>query len=170
MQSLSELGPAVRHRAVAAEFTTRVGAVVAWDAPTPVDDWVARDVVAHLVDWFTDFLAAGDVTLPRGPSVVDDPIGAWAAHADAVQSLLDGPSADESFSHPYVGAHRLADAVDRFYTADGFAAALVDGMAEMDEVLRSSAQYGAAVDVAAAADPVTRMVGFIGRDPAWVPS
>ena len=37
----------------------------------------------------------------------------------------------------------------------------------MEEVIRSSGQYGARVAVPADADPQTRMLGFIGRDPFW---
>ena len=50
-----------------------------------------------------------------------------------------------------------------------FAGALVDGMSAMEDVLRSSGQYGPAVAVPADADPVTRMAGFIGRIPHWHP-
>jgi uncharacterized protein (TIGR03086 family) len=183
------LSPAERHRAVSAGFGEHVGAVTDWDAPTPVDGWVARDVVAHLVDWFTGFLRSGGVDLPAGPAVADDPDAAWRWHCQGVQALLDSAKADIPFIHPMAGTHRLADAVDRFYTADvfmhtwdlatavgrapnldpEFAAKLVDGMASMDDVLRASGQYGPAVAVAAEADAVTRLAGFIGRDPAWSP-
>ena len=187
MASLIELSPAERHREVAAGFAEHVAAVDDWDTPSPVPGWMARDVVAHLVDWFTDFLAAGGVELPAAVAVADDPDAAWRAHRDAVQSLLDGPTADSAFTHPMAGSHRLADAIDRFYTADvfmhtwdlataagrepeldpRFAAQLVDGMSAMEDMLRASGQYGPPVDVGADADPVTRLIGFIGRDPGW---
>ncbi len=187
MADLIALAPADRHRAISADFGEHVAAVTDWDAPTPVDGWVARDIVTHLVDWFTGFLSAGGVELPAGPSVADDPAAAWRAHSEGVQALLDGPSADHEFTHPMAGTHRLADAVDRFYTADvfmhswdlaasaardpdldpEFAGQLLDGMSAMDELLRSSGQFGAAITVSDDADPVTRLAGFIGRDPNW---
>ena len=187
MVTLNESTPAERHRAVAAAFSDHAAAIENWDAPTPVDDWVARDVVRHLVDWFTEFLGAGGVILPAGPPVDDDPLAAWRAHTDAVQALLDGETADDEFSHPMVGTHRLADAVDRFYTTDvfmhtwdlatsngrkhgletEFAGHLLAGMADIEDLLRSSGQYGPRVEVDDDADPVTRLVGFIGRDPMW---
>lgn len=187
MVDLNQLTPAGRHRAVATGFTEHISAVWDWEAPTPVSDWVARDIVAHLIGWFADFLSAGGVALPTGPPVNDDPLAAWLAHTDSVQALLDSEAADDQFSHPMAGAHRLADAVDRFYTADvymhtwdlaashgrqpgldpGFAAHLLAGMAEIEDLLRSSGQYGPPVEVDDDADPVTRLVGFIGRDPAW---
>src|SRR5213078_4283305 len=73
-------GPADEHRRVAGAFTVTVEGVApaAWDKPAPVDGWVARDVVAHLVEWFPAFLGgATGITLPAGPSVDADPVGAW---------------------------------------------------------------------------------------------
>ncbi|ANY22652.1 maleylpyruvate isomerase family mycothiol-dependent enzyme [Gordonia terrae] len=188
--TIADLDAAARHRDVAAGFADVIAGVNDWNAPTPVDGWVARDVVAHLVDWFTGFLAAGGVELPAGPTVADDPAGAWSAHASGVQALLDGPSAEDTFTHPMAGEHRLADAVDQFYTADvfmhtwdlarsqgatpdldpAFAARLLGGMASIDEMLRSSGQYGPKVEVPDDADVVSRLMGFIGRDPAWTPA
>ncbi|MGW9263642.1 maleylpyruvate isomerase family mycothiol-dependent enzyme [Gordonia terrae] len=188
--TIADLDAAARHRDVAAGFADVVAGVTDWNAPTPVDGWVASDVVAHLVDWFTGFLAAGGVELPAGPTVADDPAGAWSAHASGVQALLDGPSAEDTFTHPMAGEHRLADAVDQFYTADvfmhtwdlarsqgltpdldaAFARRLLDGMASIDEMLRSSGQYGPKVGVPDDADVVSRLMGFIGRDPAWTPA
>lgn len=180
--------PAERHREVAGVFADRVAATRDWGTPAPVAGWTARDVVAHLVDWFPAFLGAGGITLDPGPTVTDDPVGAWRHHAGAVQHLIE-TRGDESFTHPYAGTHRLADAVDRFYTADvfmhtwdlasatgqqpgldeDFAAVLLAGMQPIEELLRTSGQYGAPVAVAADAPAVDRLMGFIGRDPRWAP-
>ena len=68
----------------------------AWDQPAPPEGWVARDVVRHLVDWFPAFLQeATGITLPAGPSVDYDPLGAWRTRTDAVQALLDDPATAE---------------------------------------------------------------------------
>jgi uncharacterized protein (TIGR03086 family) len=185
--ALSET-PAARHREVAETFGSLVHGTRDWQAAAPVDGWTARDVVAHLVEWFPAFLADGGVVLPPGPPVADDPVAAWDHHAAAVQAVVE-TRGEESFTHSYAGTHRLADAVDRFYSADvfmhswdlarasgqevrlddDFAARLLGGMAQMEDVLRSSGQYGAPVPVAADAPAVDRLVGFIGRDPAWTP-
>src|SRR3954452_16189879 len=69
-----------RYRRVAARFTLRAGEVpdTAWDNPAPCEGWLARDVVRHMVEWMPEFLlSAGGPTLPAGPSVDDDPVGAW---------------------------------------------------------------------------------------------
>jgi len=187
---LAELSPADRHRAVAANFTTAAAQVADWDAPAPVAGWTARDVVGHLVEWLPGFLAGGGVELPAGPPVADDPLLAWQHHAAAVQALLDDPTtAEQPFSHPRVPPQSLADTLGAFYTADvfmhtwdlaraagleaeldpEFCTQLVDGMASIEQLLRDSGQYGPAVPVPDDADPQTRLVGFIGRDPDWLP-
>jgi uncharacterized protein (TIGR03086 family) len=180
--------PAARHAEVAGEFSRLVDQTSDWSAPAPVDGWVARDVVDHLVSWFPGFLAAGGVELPPGPSVEDDPAAAWRHHAGAVQALVVDRG-EEEFTHPYVGTQALAQAVDRFYTSDvymhswdlaraggqdarldeDYAGELLAGMSAMEDVLRGSGQYGAPVPVPADAPVVDRLMGFIGRDPAWRP-
>lgn len=179
------------HRYAAAGFTRRVEGVGEgeWEAPSPVAEWKARDVVRHLIDWSSGFLASGaGVELERGPSVDDDPVEAWRVHATAIQELLDDPAtAQKTFSNSHIGNLPLDQAIDRFYTADVFmhtwdlaratgqddtldperCARLLEGMEPIDEMMRSSGQYGPRVEVPADADPQTRLIGFIGRDPNW---
>ncbi|GIE34666.1 hypothetical protein Ait01nite_077110 [Actinoplanes italicus] len=187
--SLAELSPADRHRRIAADFTARVEGAKDWDAPAPVAGWTARDVVRHLVEWLPGFLSSGaGVTLPAGPGVGTDPVQSWHVHVTAVQELLDDPgTADRTLSNPHLGEIPLDQAIDRFYTTDVFmhtwdlarstgqdesldpalCATLLSGMEPMDEMLRASGQYGPAVPVPAGADPQTRLIAFIGRDPNW---
>ncbi|QZY28606.1 TIGR03086 family metal-binding protein [Nocardioides coralli] len=181
--------PADRHRRHAGTFSTLVSGTGDWDAPAPVAGWTARDVVDHLVGWLPGFLAAGaDVRLPAGPSVADDPAGAWDAQVRSVQRLLDDPdSAEIPFADPHTGELPLDQAIDLFYTSDVFlhawdlaratgqslhldadeCAAMLAGMEPYDELMRSSGQYGPRVAVADDACVQDRLLGFIGRDPAW---
>ena len=185
-------GPAERHREVAGAFTDRVLGAQRWDAPAPVSGWVARDVVRHLTEWLPALLTAGaGVDLARGPAVDHDPVGAWRVQSDAVQALLDDPAtASRVLSNPHIGELPLDRAIDQFYTADvfmhtwdlaratgqddrldpDFCADLLAGMEQMEEVMRSSGQYGARVPVPDDADVQTRLLGFIGRDPLWTPA
>ncbi|MFV0523522.1 MAG: TIGR03086 family metal-binding protein [Acidimicrobiales bacterium] len=176
---------------MAARFASVVDQVDDWSAPTPVPEWRALDVVDHLVTWFPAFLAAGGVDLPDGPSSDTDPAGAWRARSAAIQNLLDDPDrAASGFEHPLAGAHQFAEAVDRFYTSDvymhtwdlaravgaepgldpAFAAELLAGLVEIEDLLRSSGQYGPPVNVATDAPPVERLMAFVGRDPDWAPT
>jgi len=90
--------------------------------------------------------------------------------------------------NPHLGRLPVDQAIDRFYTTDVFlhtwdlaratgqddrldpqlCADLLAGMEPIDELLRSSGQYGARVTVPQDAGPQDRLIGFIGRDPAWV--
>lgn len=191
---MTERTAADEHRRVAGTFTDRVRGVPAgsWDNPAPVDGWLARDVVRHLVEWFPPFLKGGTgIDLPAGPSVDQDPVAAWTVHCDAVQALLDDPgTAGLAFSNPHTGAMPLPTAVERFYTADVFmhtwdlaratgqdetldgdkCAQMLAGMLPLEEMIRSSGQYGPRVPVPADADAQTRLLGFIGRDPLGRPA
>jgi uncharacterized protein (TIGR03086 family) len=181
--------PAERHRQIGGTFTDRVRGTRDWDVPSPVAQWSARDVVRHLVEWFPSFLAAGSgVQLAHGPSVDEDPVAAWAVHCDAVQAVLDDPATPSRvLKNPHIGEVALDRAIDQFYTADvfmhtwdlaratgqddrldpDFCAMLLAGMAGVEDAMRSSGQYGDPVDVPADADPQSRLLGFIGRDPLW---
>ncbi len=180
---------AERYRRVAGRFSERANEVpdAAWERPAPCEGWVARDVVRHLVDWIPAFLdAAGGPALPVGPSIDDDPAGAWTAMSDGIQSLLDDPAASATLiSHPRAGTHRLDDAIGTFvlgdvvvHTWDLARAAGLDetldadivhdmllGMEPLDDMLRASGQYGPKAEVPAGADEQTRLIAFTGRQP-----
>src|SRR6185436_14895846 len=139
--------------------------------------------------WLPGFVASGsDIRLPDVPPPAEQPGPAWDAHQRAVQDLLDDPAtAGVEFANPHIGSMPLAQAIDRFYTSDVFmhtwdlaratsqddrldpelCAVLLSGMEPIEELMRSSGQFGARVPVADDADPQTRLIGFIGRDPAW---
>ena len=190
--ALSDLLPAERHRQIAGGFTDRVRGAKDWDAPAPVAGWTARDVVRHLVEWLPSLLASGaGVELPAGPSVDDDPVAAWETRCAAVQALLDDPETPQRLlTNPHIGEVPLDRAIDQFYVSDvfmhtwdlaratgqddrldpEFCAMLLSGMEPIDELLRSSGQYGPAVPTPDDADAQTKMLGFIGRDPFWTPS
>jgi uncharacterized protein (TIGR03086 family) len=181
--------PAEEHRLTAEAFTATVrgAAPEAWDRAAPVEGWVARDVVRHLVEWLPAFLGGTTgITLPAGPSVEDDPVGAWVTHSDGVQALLDDPAnADRQHDFPHIGPMSLGQAIDTIYTPDVFmhrwdlaratgqderldperCAAMLEGMLPMDEALRQSGQYGPRVKVPDDADAQTRLLAFIGRNP-----
>lgn len=184
--------PGARHRAVAARFTACVEGVRDWDAPTPVPQWRARDVVDHLVGWLPGFLASGGQSLDRDPDLdtAGDPVTAWTTHAAAVQGLLDDPrAATGTFTHPHLPTLALGEAVSRYYTADVFlhtwdlaratdqddrldedtCAVMLAGMEPMADQLQASGQYGPPVPVPAGSSVQDRLLGLIGRDPAWQP-
>jgi uncharacterized protein (TIGR03086 family) len=185
--TMGEIGE--RYRRVAGDFTDRATQVPAdgWDRPAPCEGWVARDVVAHLVEWIPSFVeSAGGPSLPTEPPVEVDPAGSWIALSDGIQALLDDPAACAvELHHPYAGTHRFDDAIATFVTGDVLVhtwdlaraaglderldpAAVHDvlaGMAGMDDALRTSGHFGPRVDVAPDADEQTRLIAFTGRHP-----
>lgn len=183
------MGGADEYRGVAGAFTATVEGVRPedWDRPAPPEGWVARDVVRHLIDWFSAFLrGATGITLPAGPPVDEDPAGAWRTHSDAVQALLDDrEAADREHDFPHIGRMALRQAVAMVYTGDVFlhrwdlaratgqdevldpgrCAEMLAAMVPMDDALRHSGHYGPRVEVPDDADVQTRLLAFIGRDP-----
>jgi uncharacterized protein (TIGR03086 family) len=182
-------GVADEHRRVAGEFSKTVEGVGAgeWDLPAPVPGWVARDVVRHLVVWLPTFLQGGaGISMPSGPSVDADPVGAWRNQTDAVQALLDDEeAATREHDLPHIGRMSLGGAIDMIYTNDVFlhrwdlaratgqdeamdpvkCAAMLEGMLPMDDMLRQSGQYGPRVHVPEDADVQIKLLAFIGRTP-----
>jgi uncharacterized protein (TIGR03086 family) len=181
------MSAAEEYRTVAGWFTERVRGVPdgAWENPAPCEGWVARDVVRHLVEWFPPFLHGGaGIGLPAGPSVDEDPVAAWTTMSDGVQALLDDPATpSKMLTNRHVGEVPLDQAVDRFFTGDVFlhtwdlahatgqdetldperCAVMLAGMLPLDELLRTSGQYGPATPVADDADVQTKLLAFIGR-------
>jgi uncharacterized protein (TIGR03086 family) len=179
------------------EIGGRFGAVVAgvhpdqWDDPSPVEEWRARDVVRHLVEWFPPFLSSGaGVDLPSGPSVDDDPTDAWNHLYGEVLALLEDPaSADRVLSNPHIGDVPLPRAVSQFFTGDVFqhtwdlaratgqdatldperCAAMLAGAEPYEDAMRQSGQYGPRVEVPEDADVQSKFIAFLGRDPEWKP-
>ncbi len=177
------------HRRIAAEFTVTVEGVAParWDDPAPPDGWVARDVVRHLTEWLPAFLEGSTgIALPAGPSVDDDPAGAWRVQCAAVQALLDDQAAAErEYDLPHIGTMTLGRAIDMIYTPDVFmhrwdlaratgqdetldagkCAEMLAGMEQMEDAMRQSGHFGPRVEVADDADVQTRLIAFIGRTP-----
>jgi uncharacterized protein (TIGR03086 family) len=176
-----------RYRKVAARFTDRVRAVpdAAWDNPSPCEGWAARDVVGHVVTSTGFFLGRAGIELPEGPSVDDDPLGAWERACDAMQSALDSP---ETASHEYetpMGRATLEQTVGQFGVGDVLVhtwdLARATGQDETldadevrrlyavmepnDEMMRQGTAFGPRVPVPPDADDQTQLIAFTGRRP-----
>lgn len=180
-------GPAQRHAYDAARFTELVRSASAgdWARPSPVAGWTALDVVQHLVEWPRGFLAGAGIELPA-LDVEADPVAAWERHVRDIQAVLDDP-AGRVLSNPHTGDRPVDEAIDQFYTGDVWmhswdlaralgrepdlgrerCSAALAAMQPIEQLLRDSGQFGAAVPVGDDACPQDRFIAFIGRDPAW---
>jgi uncharacterized protein (TIGR03086 family) len=177
-----------RYRRIAEQFTRRVRAVPAdaWENPSPCEGWLARDVVGHLVDWLPEFFFdRWDLTLPDGPTVKEDPLAAWLALDATIQTALDDPAVADRVVATRMGEMSFARQFDMIATTDvlfhtwDLARAtgqdetldpdevhrFVESMEGIDEMLRTSGQFGARVPVPDDADEQTRLIGFLGRQP-----
>lgn len=189
MTSLTDLSVTDRYREAAKGFSARVDGTTDWDVPTPVAEWTARDIVGHLVSWLPGLLGDGAPIAP-GPPVDEDPAGAWHHLDDQVQAMLDEPGAEErTITHPQIGALPLAGTIDQYFTSDvvfhtwdlaratgqddsldeGFIAAALAGMSQIEHVIRGSGQFGQQQPVPDDATTQERFFAFIGRDPRWSP-
>lgn len=179
---------AERYRWIADEFGRRVDAVPAdaWDAPAPCEGWVARDVVRHLVEWLPAFFVEcwGLVADPI-PSPDDDPAAAWAALDATLRRALADPTVAGAERDTPMGRRTFASTLDMIGTTDVFLHTwdlaratggderldpdevhrLYEGMLPLDEMLRTSGQYGPRVAVPDDADEQTKLLAFIGRTP-----
>ncbi len=183
---------AQRYRRRAATLTDTVAAVPEdrWSAPTPCEDWDARALLDHVVA--TQSLFAGFVgrELQPGPSVADDPLGAWVTARDQTQAALDDPALAEVAFDGFLGRSTFEEGVDRFLSfdlvvhrwdlaraaglddeipAEDLAALQValDRMSEqMGEAMRSPGAFGPELSPPPDADHQVRVLAFIGRR-AW---
>lgn len=178
-----------RYRRLAGAFTDKVAAVPAdaWDAPTPCDDWTARQLVGHVVDTQGMFLGFVGRSLPDDlPSVDDDPLAAWTAARATVQADLDEPERAGAEFEGMFGRQTFAQGVDRFLAFDlvvhGWDLARATGQDDRidpEDVarvqaaaeafggnLRGPGAFGDAVEPPDGADDQQRLLAYLGRDPA----
>ncbi|MFZ2503433.1 MAG: maleylpyruvate isomerase N-terminal domain-containing protein [Nocardioides sp.] len=178
---------AARYDAIARRFDDCVAGVTDWDAPTPVPEWRARDVVDHLATWLPAFIASGStLRWEIGPGAASDPVATWRSLDAHVRGALRD-QADVPFSHERIGDRPLGEVIDGFFVTDVLlhtwdlarasgqddtldpveVETLYAGMTGMADVIRSSGQFGVQQPVAADAPVQDQLIAFIGRDPQW---
>lgn len=177
-----------RFVAVAARFTRCVEAVPAdaWNNSSPCAGWTTRDVVRHLVEWVPGFYGANaGLVFAAGPSVDDDPAGAWAVVCRTLLAALADPEVSAREFDSQAGRMSVEQSIGMIVTGDVLIhtwdvarftglderldAAEVHGMFEgmqaFDEILRSSGQFGPRVTVPESASEQDKLLAFTGRQP-----
>jgi uncharacterized protein (TIGR03086 family) len=174
-----------RYRRLAGAMTDRIAAVREdqWGSPTPCEEWSARDLVGHLVDTTGMFLGFIGRELPSGPSVDDDPLGAFTSARDAMQAALDDPATAAQEYDGLFGTTTLAAGVDGFLAADlvvhAWDLARATGqderldpdevarvhaeLAPMDDKMRVPGAFAPKVEPPPGVDAQTRLLCFLGR-------
>ena len=174
-----------RYERLSQAFADKVAAVPEdrWESPSPCEDWDAREVVRHVVGTHAVFLGLIGEPAPDGPSVDEDPAGAFAAVRRAVLERLEDPDVATRTYEGQLGVHTFEWAVDRFQSFDlvvhGWDLALATGQDEAippEEVQRLSGEaqargdasrspdvFGPALEPPPDADEQTRLLAFLGR-------
>ena len=175
-----------RYRRVSGRFTDVVDAVPAdgWDESSPCEGWCARQVVEHVVDSQSGFLARFDLA----PQIDgDDPVASWPAVRDRVQGALDDHDKATTSYDGMFGPTTLAETVDQFLCADlvvhAWDIARSAGLRDLEEMpadevelihsrlagigdaIRGPGVFGPEVPVPEDASAQDRFLGFIGRQP-----
>jgi uncharacterized protein (TIGR03086 family) len=189
MVGMNEIADRYRRRADAFESKVANVRPDAWTNPSPCTEWDARGVVDHVVGTHGRLLQPLDRPPRPGPSVADDPLGAFRAARAEVETVLDDPALA---GHEYDGAlgrTSVGATIDRFLGFDlvvhGWDLARATGQddtidpAEIEPVwamaeglgdnLRRPGVCGPEVAVAEDAPRQDRLLGLLGRDPHWVP-
>jgi uncharacterized protein (TIGR03086 family) len=174
-----------RYRRLSREFADKVAQVSPerWNAPSPCEDWTARDVVAHIIDVHGIFLGLVGRPFERTVSVDDDPSGALREASAQVQADLDDPARASAMFDGYFGPMSFEGAIDRFVCFDlaihGWDLARATGLDEtiapaevvrlsaaaqaFGDALQTSGVCGPSVDVAPDADDQTKLLALLGR-------
>lgn len=180
--------PRAWHRFEADRFADLIDHATDWDAPSPVAEWTAIDIVAHVLVYWPGFFAWGGIELPT-PNPNELAASFWAQSVAVDELCADDERLAAEFVGPDGFVGTLGTAIS-FYCADLFmhgwdlakatgqdatlnastAEQLLVGMAPVTEQLRSLGQYGPVIEVPADAPVVDRFIGFIGRDPYWQPA
>lgn len=180
---MTDVSDQFRRRAAA--FTARVEAVPddRWDDPSPCEDWRARDIVQHMVDNAQRFYGLVGLEFRPGPSVEDDPRGAWAHARDTIQRGLDDPEIAQLEYDGQMGKGTLESGVERFASPDlvihTWDLARATGGDErldpedvhevfvalqpMDEMMRRPDVFGPKLEPPPGADEQTQLLAFAGR-------
>lgn len=154
-----------------------------WSAPSPCEDWTARDVVAHLVDTQREFLTERGLDVGAAPDMATDPASGWQAHAQRVVTLIADDSVVARKYDGFFGPTTTGETLEQFYiwdmlvhrwdiaTATGLAAQLTE--TELDAIEQGAEAFGDGlhmegickpeVEVGPDADRRTQVLAKLGR-------
>lgn len=109
-----------RYRVRADRFDALVAGVRPdqWGNRSPCADWLARDVVRHVVDMHGVMLRPLDRSLTAAPPVGEDPLGAYRSARADVAGLLDDPATAGLRVDTPAGSMTVEDTVDQVVSDD----------------------------------------------------
>lgn len=178
---------AQRYRRLRDSFAAKVAAVPQerWANRSPCEDWTALDVVRHVVETQGRFEALFGRTIETGPTVDDDPHGAFIAATDQVQAHLEDPETAGAVREGRLGRTTFEEAIDRFQCLDlivhGWDLARAAGLDEhidpadvswasttaqgLGDALRTPGSFGPPIDAEPEASEQDKLLAYLGRQP-----
>lgn len=148
-----------------------------WEAPSPCAEWDARAVVEHVIGFHDVLLLRPLDSKPTRPK--DDPEARWAVTVEAIFEALARPGALDEKRTSLLGVlttdvlvHTwdLSKAIGSQASVDSRLCQIgLDRAMANREQLHSSGWFGPPVEVAEDASVQDRLLGMMGRDPAWSP-
>jgi uncharacterized protein (TIGR03086 family) len=161
-----------------------------WHARSPCEAWDARGVLEHVIGFHDVLLLRPLDARPVRPK--DDPVARWNVTVEALDRLFRRPGLfDGIIDIPHVGNRRSAqiDAAQLIpllsldvlvhswdlALAAGHEIALdpelctsfLNGLPADEQALASTGMYDHPYEVTADADPQTKLLARLGRDPDW---
>lgn len=187
----SETEIAGRHLRVCERFTEAVVAAKGhWDRPSPCDAWDARGVVEHVIGFHDVLLLRPMGAKPERPK--DDPVQRWVVTQDALRDLFARPGLfDGPIDVPAVGNNApsrldaaplvaaltqdvlvhtwdLARAVGADAHLDPeLCQRYLDRLPADPDALVANGMFAPPVTVSSDADPQSKLLARLGRDPDW---
>jgi uncharacterized protein (TIGR03083 family) len=109
-----------RYRRHADAFESKVAAVAPeqWANQSPCEKWSERDVVDHIVSMHGVMLRPVNKSLPKTPTVADDPLGAFRAARASVEAVQDDPELADADCDTPAGRMTVADHIDQVISDD----------------------------------------------------
>jgi len=175
-----------RYETIAGGFGTRVAGIPAdgWDAPSPCDEWRARDIVVHVINVHHQTLAGLDGSEPTKVGADDDLPPQWRTATTAVRDALRDPErATQVISGGPFGEQPFEMLVGRLVCADTLVhtwdlarstgqderldpdavSKAADFLLPLDDAIRRPGAFAARIDPAPGADAQTKLLNFAGR-------
>lgn len=183
-----------RRRADAFEALIAATPSERWSSPSPCAKWDARGVVDHIVVMLGVMLRPVGLASSAGPSVADDPLGAFRTARADVEALLTDPELSRQVTASPAGELSVADMVDQVVSQDlvhhgwdlakatgqdatmhpGDVAELLPVVAALPPEVYEPGAYGPDIEVLGPkvgvpddAPAQDRLLGLLGRDPHW---
>lgn len=187
---MSEIANRYRRRADAFEATIAATPPDRWTSPSPCARWLARDVVAHVVQYSAQVLHHSHAKPTGSAPPGFDPLTAFRATRADVERVLDDPATTPARAEEIdlalsldLPQHRwdLAKATGQDATMDAadlntLWVALSHRSHHWWDFMRTPGKFGPGIEVYGPEVSIPpdaplqdRLLGLLGRDPHWTP-